>query len=107
MKNTMTFTEAAVYLNISETVLSELLTSGELPGAKISKDWVVRQCDLDNYLAREVERQTEQRRQAHASGAPSKVSTAFGLFRERAKPRRARGIAPALPALPGRSGFEV
>lgn len=89
--STCNFDEACAYLKASSTSLSDLVAIGELPAAKISKNWVFRQQDLDNYLAEQVRVQTERRREAFRSGSVVRIATAVGQVRNRRK---------SLPALP-------
>lgn len=94
MKPTYTFNEAAQYLNVSTGSLSDLIATGELPAAKISKSWVFRGADLDNYLAEEVRIQTEQRREAYQAGRVVKLKSSV------AEVRKGRRVLPVLPPLP-------
>jgi excisionase family DNA binding protein len=91
-KRTYSFTEASLYLHVSPSVLTELVTTGELPAAKIGKSWVIRMQDMDDYLAYQVNIQTVERREALKSGQPGKVVTAFGRVRKHKHPK--------LPPLP-------
>ncbi|NCP80264.1 MAG: helix-turn-helix domain-containing protein [Gallionella sp.] len=75
MKATLNFAEAAEYLNVSSSSLSDLSAIGEIPGAKISKEWVFRLEDLDAYLAQKIREQTEARREAYRLGNGKKVQS--------------------------------
>ena len=94
LKKTYKFDEAAEYLNISETSLSDLVAIGEIPAAKISLRWVFRESDLDSYLSEQVQVQTEQRRKNYQSGRGGKVGTSISQV------RRGRRVLPVLPGLP-------
>jgi len=92
MKKTLTFDEACEYLNTSTGTLTDLIAVGEVPAGKIGKRFVLRESDLDAYLAEQISAQTEARRQAFLSGKQVKVQTAAGAVRARKY--------PALPPLP-------
>ncbi len=92
MKPTLTFEEAAKYLNISHSSLTDLVTGGDLPGAKISQCWVFRDCDIADYLAEQVRIQTEQRREAAMRGTVAKVKPTVATVRS------ARKVKPELSA---------
>lgn len=94
MKKTYTFDEARTYLNISAGSLSDLIATGELPAAKISKSWVLREADLDAYLTEQVSLQTEQRRAAYQAGRMLKLKPAVAAVR---KGRRELPILAELP----------
>lgn len=94
MKKTYTFDEACAYLNVSAGSLGDLIATGELPAAKISKSWVLREADLDTYLAEQVRVQTEQRRSAYQSGRVVKLKPAVSEI------RKGRRVLPVLPDLP-------
>ena len=89
---TYSFTGAAEFLNTSETTFGDLVTTGQIPGAKIGQSWVFREDDLDAYLRREVDRQTAERIEAYRLGVPAKVKTARGSTRNQ---------KPVLPDLGG------
>lgn len=107
-KETYSFEEAVDFLKISESVLTEFLTSGMLPAAKLSKGWVIRYQDLADFLREHVELQTALRREAYEAGVSPKVETAFGaLLKQKRRrttpptaPCRRRGQLPVLPAIP-------
>lgn len=94
MKKTYTFDEACAYLNVSSSSLADLIATGELPAAKISKSWVLRETDLDTYLAEQVRIQTEQRRAAYHAGRVIKLKPAVAELR---KGLRALPVLPDLP----------
>lgn len=94
-KKTYSFDEACDYLHVSASSLSDLITTGELPAAKISKSWVLREEDLAKYLADEVRIQTEQRREAYQSGRAAHIKPAVSLVR-----KERRRVLPVLPPLP-------
>lgn len=94
MKKTYTAEDACQYLNISDGSLSDLIATGELPAAKISKRWVLREVDLDTYLAEQVQLQTEQRRAAYQSGHVVKIKPSVTEI------RKGRRELPVLPDLP-------
>ncbi|MDY7537520.1 helix-turn-helix domain-containing protein [Undibacterium sp. RTI2.1] len=54
--------EAAAFLNIGRTHALTLAGSGELPGAKIGREWVFLENDLVEYLQAEVRKQVRERR---------------------------------------------
>lgn len=93
MKLTYTHEEACVFLNVSASSLDDLIATGTLPAAKISKCWVIRAEDLESYLAEQVRIQTQQRRDGFRTGIVAKVPTA------RATVRAKRKEHPALPEL--------
>lgn len=78
MKLTYNFEEAASYLNTSETTLSELLINAVIPAAKIGQSWVIRADNLDEYLRKEVERQTLERIEMIRLGHKPRVKTGKG-----------------------------
>lgn len=94
-KPTQNLTEAGQYLNVSATSLLDLIYAGEVPAAKISKDWVLRTADLDAYLEEKVREQTAQRREARIAGKPIKVMTEVSQVRS-----GKRRIPPVLPVIP-------
>ena len=53
---------AASYLNISPDTMRNLAANGEVAGAKIGKAWVFADEDLDEFLRKEVRKQTAARR---------------------------------------------
>lgn len=92
---TYTKDEAAKYLNISGTSIDTLIATGELPAAKISQRWVLRDEDLNSYLQDQVRIQTEQRREAYQSGRVVHIETAVGGVR---KSRKDKPVLPELQA---------
>lgn len=74
---------ACIYLGVSATSLDDLLHSGELAGAKISRDWIIRIVDMDAYLSEQVRIQTAERREAWRNGTPAKVKTAVAEVRSK------------------------
>ena len=78
MKLTYNFEDAAAYLNTSESTLSDLLINAEIPAAKIGQSWVIRAENLDEYLRKEVERQTLERIELIRLGQKPKAKTAKG-----------------------------
>ncbi|HUW00140.1 MAG TPA: helix-turn-helix domain-containing protein [Gallionella sp.] len=94
MKKTYTLDEACAYLNVSSGSMADLIATGELPAAKISKSWVLRESDLDSYLAEQVSLQTEQRRAAYQAGRVVKFKPAVAEVRRRLREK------PVLPAIP-------
>ena len=94
MKRTLNYDEAAAFLNISTSALDDLIATGEVPGAKISRQWVFREDDLDAYLVEQVRIQTAQRRDAFRDGRVLKLKPATTEIRMR------RRVLPVLPELP-------
>ncbi|NNM69175.1 MAG: helix-turn-helix domain-containing protein [Gallionella sp.] len=90
---TYTLEEAAQYLNISPSHLSDLILSGNLPAAKICRCWVIRGVDLEAYLAEQVRTQTQRRREG-LGGEP-----VLSAWAEAVGVRRKRKGNPELPAL--------
>lgn len=86
MKPTQTFDEACLYLNVSCSSLLDLIHAGEVPAAKISKDWVFRTLDLDAYLSDKIRQQTAQRREAALAGHNVRVMTEVSQVRKRRTP---------------------
>ncbi|GAC1569100.1 MAG: hypothetical protein NVS3B3_23110 [Aquirhabdus sp.] len=87
--------ECAAFLNIARTHALTLAGTGELPGAKIGREWVFLESDLIDYLQVEVKKQVRERRsravvseelEATAAMMPSMV-------------RQPRGRARTLPRL--------
>lgn len=70
--------DAADFLNISIDTMKDFAQNGIVPGAKIGKSWVFIEDDLANYLRKEVNRQTAERRgeKPEQEGNP-KVPTAY------------------------------
>lgn len=99
MIRTLTFDEAAKFLGVSATSLDDLVQTGEIPGAKISRGWIFREEDLDDYLKEQVRIQTQQRRDAYLTGKSVKVKTTVGEVRGVSKNGRRREL-PVLPDLP-------
>lgn len=91
MKETLSLTEAAEYLNVSPETLEDLVCVGNVPAGKIGKAYVFHIDHLREYLRAEIERQNAERRE-HArkiaagemarSERPS-VKTASGAARAR------------------------
>lgn len=75
MKLTYNFEDAAAYLNTSETTLCQLLVNAVIPAAKIGQSWVIRAENLDEYLRKEVERQTLERMEMVMLGQKPRVKT--------------------------------
>lgn len=90
----LTLEEACEYLYISETSISDLISSGELPAAKIGKCWIFRDVDLEDYVTEQIRTQTKVRREAYLSGQLVNVKTAVGVVRN--KKRRLADL-PKLP----------
>lgn len=63
IKETLSLTEAAEYLNTSSETLEELVDVGNLPAGKIGKAYVFHLEHLRDYLRAEIERQTAERRE--------------------------------------------
>lgn len=79
---TLTISEAANFLHVSKYVMRELAAKGEVPGAKVGREWVFTDEGLETYLRELVSRQTAARR-----GGDTAVSTVY---------RRLKRAAPAL-----------
>lgn len=87
--NTMGIPGAAEYLNVSQDTMRELAATGAVAGAKVGKEWVFFEDDLEEFLRKEIKRQTSERR-----GEPTKpVDTTY-----QQKVRRGR-IAKRVPSL--------
>lgn len=54
--------EAGAFLNICRNSVLKLADSGELPGAKIGKEWVFLKSDVVDYLKRQIRAQSAARR---------------------------------------------
>jgi len=54
--------EAAEMLRISPDCMRDLAADGSVPGAKIGKEWVFLEEELEEYLRSEIKKQTLQRR---------------------------------------------
>jgi excisionase family DNA binding protein len=48
----LTAKEAAEFLRVSENTVKAKARAGQLPGAKVGKEWRFRKADLDEWLAR-------------------------------------------------------
>lgn len=94
--NTLDLDEAAEYLKISSDTMRDLADSGEIPGAKVGKQWVFSEDDLAAYLRVVIKNQTAARRNAAESGKRQYVKTQATRVRE-----NARRLPPELPELPG------
>ena len=75
--------EAAAFLKCSKSVVSQLFSSGVLPGAKIGRRMVFRQSDLESFLNAQIEQQTAAIREVRAM-----VEAARKSQRRRGRPRR-------------------
>ena len=53
---------AAAHLNVSPDTMRDLAANGDVAGAKIGKAWVFTDEDLDEYLRKEIKKQTAARR---------------------------------------------
>ena len=53
--------EAAGFLRIGKTTLLRKLAAGEIPAAKVGREWVITREAVEQYLRRETERQTASR----------------------------------------------
>ena len=93
---TVGYTEAAKFLRVSEATVQELAKAGELPGAKIGREWVFLPDVLDQYLREQIEVQTRARR-GEPDPFESKPPPPRTLPTRRAK---RRGTPPPLPPLP-------
>ena len=93
-KRTYSFDDACDFLHISSSSLSDLIAIGEIPAAKISRSWVLRDEDLDRYLSDQVRIQTEERREAYRNGSAVKIKPAVAAVRIR------RRELPKLPNFP-------
>ena len=91
----LTLEEACEYLKISQASICDLISSGDLPAAKISTRWLFREIDLENYVAEQVIIQTKERRIAYRSGMPPTIYAAVGPVRRGRKRRK----IPVLPDL--------
>lgn len=63
---TLTLTEAARWLNVSDKTLLELVASGEVPAAKPARAWVFYLPILRDYLIKKTEEETAARREGRA-----------------------------------------
>ena len=52
----------AEYLMVSIDTMRDLVASGEVDGAKIGKAWVLTEAHLDEFLLKEIKKQTAARR---------------------------------------------
>ncbi len=93
-KPTYSITEAAAYLQMSETCLSELVKSGEIRASKPGMHYVLRRSVLDAYLEQLEEEQTAKRREAFAEGRKPHIPTVVSIVRKKRKE------IPKLPELP-------
>ena len=93
---TVGLTEAAKFLRVSEATVQELAKAGELPGAKIGREWVFLPDVLDQYLREQIEVQTRARR-GEPDPFESKPPPPRTLPTRRVK---RRGTPPPLPPLP-------
>lgn len=58
---TLDINECAAFLKVDKSTALKLAGSGELPGARIGRDWVFLLDDLTDYLRNEVRRQCAER----------------------------------------------
>lgn len=99
MKETLNIVEAAEYLNASTETVEELVDCGLIHAAKVGKSLVFHLEYLREFLRREIERQTAERRDSArkiAAGEMSRserpaVLTASGNAKSRVG-RRGKGI---------------
>ena len=90
--------ECADFLHISRTHAINLAGSGQLPGAKIGREWVFLESDLVDYLRAEAKKQMMERR-AKAS-VETEISVSVARTPSMVAPQRTRGKgAKPLPDL--------
>lgn len=90
---TLNSEEAAHFLKVSIPSLEELAMSGLIPAAKISRAWVFTEQHLSEYLAKQIEQQTNERRDKALQG---KAGRAAGVKTAVSRNR----MKPTLPAIP-------
>ena len=82
MTATLSFDEACDYLKISAGSLADLIACGEVRAAKISKCWVLRASDLDEYLDEKIAEQTQARIESFRAGRVAKIKPALTAVRK-------------------------
>ena len=95
--NTYDAQETADLLKTDVTTVRALIDDGKLPAAKIGRAYVIREDDLDDYLAQKVREQTAERieRSVGQGGRARNKSEASQTTRYR---RRKLPVLPDLPA---------
>lgn len=97
--------EAGAFLNACRNTILELAATGELPGAKIGREWVFLKSDVVEYLRKKIREQSSQRRSLNAAdhiiekgkqNNPRSIMTSVGQIR-RATHRK---TPPPLPEVP-------
>lgn len=88
---------AAALLHVDRDTVLQLINAGELPAAKIGRNWVVTEEHLSEYLRCVIDKQTSARRDAvQQGGIPQRTRSEVSNTR---RPRK-RGEIPDLPDLP-------
>lgn len=62
---TLSATEAAEKMKVHYETVLNLLGTGKLPGAKIGRGYVLKEKDVDDYIERQIQKQTAQRQHMH------------------------------------------
>lgn len=62
---TLSAIEAAKRMNVHYETVLNLLGTGELPGAKIGRGYVLKEKDVDDYIEHQIQKQTAQRQHMH------------------------------------------
>jgi len=61
---TLDIDECAEFLKVKSTVVSEMVGTGELPGARIGRAWVFLEEDLVDYVRTQIRNQRRERQSA-------------------------------------------
>jgi excisionase family DNA binding protein len=61
---TLDIDECAEFLKVKSTVVSEMVGTGELPGARIGRAWVFLEDDLIDYVRTQIRNQRRERQSA-------------------------------------------
>lgn len=104
MEESMNSEECAAFLHIHENTLMHLISTGEIPAAKIGKCWVFLKGDVVEYLRKQIRTSTAARKALHvveveldSSEQRNEHAVTPTLIR-RGAPRRK--TPPKLPDLP-------
>lgn len=91
--------ECAAFLNVGRTHALTLASNGEIPGAKIGREWVFLESDLVEYLQAQVRKQVRERRAR--AGVEEELATTKETVSPLMLSRKSRRTSPDL------SQFEI
>lgn len=90
-------TGAAKVLHVDPNTITDLINAGEIPAAKIGRNWVITEEHLTAYLLNAIDKQTSERRDKIEQGnIPKRTASEISQARK----KHPRGYRPALPDLP-------